>query len=734
LALSRLDKARFTDRTAAVLIRLPLLLIFAIAFAVTAIFVRSVHQYSVMPDELGYVKQSLEIARTGFLVGQHGFYFSSWGQLLPLISAPIFGLLSMAHAFYAAHTFYAFLLASTAFPAYLIARELRLGRLAALPVAALSVGVPWLVIAGEVMTDVVAYPVFVWATFAMLRTLIAPSARRDMVALVAILLAFFARTQFLVLGPVLLLATVVYELLLSLSTRGNGAVGASVRVGLRHAFDRHRVLWLVSALVVVGVVAIAIRGSAQSVFGFYVAPLQGNLLPPATFSAGIEQLEGVALGVGVVPLTLATAWTLATLARPREPARLAFAVLLVLIVPVLLVMVGSFQARFLGPATTDRYLFYLAPLLFAGAVAWIADRRASFVFTLLVALAVSWMVLGVSLQYLPVASTINPSYNIHRVFVGQAYRLARLLGLGHLDARVPIALITLTFTLLAVQLRRRLSTAKALLAVTLPILAYGLLNTGYTMVKVQEQYAIVPPSHAAQMAWIDRAVPRNAAVGLLLNRITTGPNQWLNWDLWWDLSFWNKTVQRVFVFPGQSTLAQGFVADLGQDLVHGQLTGLMGANYLVKLVSDARIGPRAPVVRLNGGLVLYKLAARAPLVFGTNGVGDIGSLVPGTHPFIRLFGDGGLTPVRERVVIALDVTSTRPDCPCHLHLGSGYGDAAVPSGMTKQQPYTRVIRTVTVPARGFIQLNLATTSRRRQSANAWMSVVFVHVTPERHAT
>ena len=221
--LTRIRRAWRVGHSDRFLRHLPLLLIVGVAFGITAIWVRSIHTFSIMPDELGYVKQSLEIARTGLPLGPHDFYFNSWGQLLPAISAPVFGALSMVDAFYAAHTLYALLLASTAVPAYLLARELDLGRLAAHLVAALSVAVPWMALSGVVMTEDVAYPVFAWAMLAIVRALHTPSARRDVVAIAAIALAFFARTQFVVLGPILVVSVIGHDLGIAFAGRGTSS-------------------------------------------------------------------------------------------------------------------------------------------------------------------------------------------------------------------------------------------------------------------------------------------------------------------------------------------------------------------------------------------------------------------------------------------------------------------------------------------------------------------------------
>jgi hypothetical protein len=718
---------------------LPLLLIVATAFIVTALFTRSVHDFSVMPDELGYAKQSIEIWNSGSLVGSHDIYFNSWAQLLPLISAPIFGGLGMVQAYHTAHTVYALLLASTAIPAYLLARELRLGRLAAYLVAALTVAVPWMVLASLVMTEVVAYPTFVWAILAMVRTLHAPSGRRDALAITAIAVAFFARTQLVILGPILVVAVFLLDVVPAVAASRGRGVRAALISALRRTLRAHSVLWVVCALVVIAAIGLAITGSVEDVLGSYVTPVNGPLVPPGTLTAGFNELDPITLAIGVVPLTLAVTWALATAARPRDPARHAFAVLLVLCLPAFLWLVGSFDARFLGGNRTDRYMFYLAPLLLTGAVAWVVDRRGSLISVSIVGALVAWMVVTVDLEVSSAPTILNPSFAVHLAFVDDGSRLTKALGLPQIDPRVLIAVITSAFTLLAVFLRRRLPAWQALLAVILPVLIYGLANTDYTMVKLSQVYSRTPASRPESQAWIDHLVPASATVGLLISPngdVIGSPAPVATWTTWWELGFWNKSVRRDFVFPGDDPFSQGFVTFLNQDLVHGRLTGLEGANYLVKLASDPRFVPRGRILTRSTSLddvlgqelpplILYKLDPGAPLLYGTSGVDQYSRLEPGSHPFLRVFGSGGAA-ASERVTVTLQTSAAQAACPCRIRLGSTYGDAVLPAASLTPGRAAPISRIVSVPPRGYAQLNLAVTGRDGQPV-PWVTLLSVRV-------
>lgn len=707
---------------------LPVLLIFVIAFAITAVWVRGIHMFSVMPDELGYVKQSLEIARTGFLIGPSDYYFNSWGQLMPLISAPLFAGLGMVPGFYAAHTLYALLLSSTAVPAYLIARELALGRLAGYLVAALSVAVPWLAMAGVVMTEALAYPVFVWAVLAMLRTLHAPSVRRDVVALAAIAVAFFTRTQLVVLGPVLVIAVLTHDTLLALDERGGRGARWAVLHGIRHTFDRHRVLWILCGLAFVGALGVLVTGSGDKVLGTYLTPATGDILAHGTVSAGLQQFDLIIVAIGVLPFTFAAAWAVGTVGRPREPARHAFAVLLIVLVVVLVLAVGSFAARFMYGATTDRYLFYLAPMMFVGTAAWVVDRRGSLITLAAIGTLAFWLLLTNHLFPTGPITILNPSFDFHRVLVGRGSDVMRALGLPNADPRIALAVGASASALLAFLVRERFATWKALLLVTIPLLAYGIAETGYVMTKITPAAAGVPASDDWQERWVDRAVPSSATVGVMIAprdptaEQAPGETYWT----WWVTSFWNETVRRAYIFPGADLFAQGFVNGVSQDLVHGRLTGLDGANYLVKLTSDPRFG-LSELVATHYQLSLYRLSDDARLLYGTSGLDQTGNVAPGSAGFVRVFGTGGSTPRSYRVVLSLQVNSSTANCPCHLVLGSRYGDASL-RGATRAGPgEVTVSRVVTVPPGGYAQLRLAGRAKDADHV-VWLRLLSVQVT------
>jgi hypothetical protein len=342
--------------------------------------------------------------------------------------------------------------------------------------------------------------------------------------------------------------------------------------------------------------------------------------------------------------------------------------------------------------------------------------------------SVVWMVVTVGLHGSAYASIIDPSFAIHRAFVTDGSALTQALGLPAVDPRILLAVIATAFVLMLVALRRRLPTPWLLLALGLPLLAYGVANTGYVMTKLSLQYSAVPASHPQSLNGFDRLVPASADVGLVIapDEPTVEPEPVNTWWTWWQPSFWNKTVQRAFIFPGDDSFAQGFVTTLHQDLVHGRLAGLDGANYLVKLMGDARFAPRGPILTPVGSLLmLYKLAPGAQLLYGTSGVDQYSRLEPGSHPFIRVFG-WGAAAASERVSVTLESPAAQAECPCRIHFGSAYGDVALPAASVTPGRAVPVSRIVAVPPHGYAQLNLAVTGRDGHQLS-WVTLVAVNI-------
>ena len=151
-------------------------------------------------------------------------------------------------------------------------------RLAAYLVALLSVCVPWMVFASFLLTEVAAYPAFLWAMLgAAARDGRAPAARPTCSRSLGIALATLARTQFSVLVLVLAPAIVARR---SSRSPTRGRAGSTASASAAGAPSRgHRVLAVFYALLAVAAVVLAAAGRLSSTLGTYAEAVEGNTVP-----------------------------------------------------------------------------------------------------------------------------------------------------------------------------------------------------------------------------------------------------------------------------------------------------------------------------------------------------------------------------------------------------------------------------------------------------------------------
>ena len=332
-----------------------------------------------MTDELQYVKLAISVADTHSPVPTiHGTSVALANQVYPILLAPVYASLGSEDAFRAAHVLNAVVMASAALPAYLLGREL-LSRGWSAAIAVLSVTVPWMVLTGFLMSEVVAYPAFLWACLASYRALVEPRARRDLLAVAALGFAVLTRTQFAALALALPLAIVAEELAQAVAVRDGRGLRPRLVSVTRAAWRSHRLLWSLYAAAAIVAAGMVVAGSGDRLWGAYSVTVEsGWILPSGTWGSAARHVAVIGIGCGIVPLLLGGGWLLSAVARPREGRRRhSFATLALLTLVVLAVETASFDLRFGGEdVIRDRYLFYVVPLLLvASAAALTEDRR-----------------------------------------------------------------------------------------------------------------------------------------------------------------------------------------------------------------------------------------------------------------------------------------------------------------------------------------------------------------------
>ncbi len=253
-------------------------------------------------------------------------------------------------------TINAILMASAAFPAYLLARRALTHRMA-LAVAALTVCVPWMVYARFVTTEAAFFPAFLLFNLALVRALERPSSARQLVLVVALLFAFLTRAQAAALAGAVISAVLLFGL-------SRSRVRATTRAFVP--------TWILYAATAICAAALSLGGVVRPLGAYTV--LLDHLWQPHNFlvwtAANVTTLS-LGLGVLVVIATpLGAAVLLARSSTPREQALGATAVSSMLW---LLLTVVVLSASPYGQGTPhERNLFYVAPLVFICAFTWAA--------------------------------------------------------------------------------------------------------------------------------------------------------------------------------------------------------------------------------------------------------------------------------------------------------------------------------------------------------------------------
>jgi hypothetical protein len=483
-----------------------------------------------MTDELLYERLALSVA-DGWspLPRVHGELIPSLNQLYPILIAPAFTQDGIQAALHDAHLLNAWVMSSACIPAYLLARRVTGYRAVAYLVALLSVFVPWIVLSSFLLTEVAAYPAFLWALLALQRATVAPSARNDALALLGLAVAIFARTQFVVLVVVLPVAMLAY--------------GRSPRRIVRE----HRVLAAAYASMAVALVALLAAGRLADAFGTYGSTIGGNLLPNDTGRAFCEHAAVLALGLGILPFVAGVAWLLAGLVRPAADAELrAFACLGSLTVAAVIFEVTVFDLRFGTGWVRDRYLFAVAPLVLIGCACALLDRRGPR-WSLLPVVAV--VATGFAAGRFPVFDKLNVDAPVAAL---DDWLLETAGSLG--AARGVLAATTIVLAVLFLQgriLLPRLAVAAAVAVLALVALP---LETRYAFVRLfgvdGTSGRPISLPQGQFFDWIDRTVGPRRDVTIVPYPVQPG-EFWPSVASWWDLEFWNASVARTVGLPGQ---------------------------------------------------------------------------------------------------------------------------------------------------------------------------------------
>ncbi|HWV87222.1 MAG TPA: hypothetical protein VNZ62_17360 [Capillimicrobium sp.] len=652
-----------TRRLPAVLARVPwpMLAILAAGLAWTIWFVLQCQQYFIQPDELEYVKQSRLIAEKLRPLVPSDAWFNSWSQLQAILLAPVWAIRDTNLAHQLMGVVNAIIMVSAAIPAYLLTRRVVGDRRWAYLVALLTVGLPWIGAAATMMTEVAAYPAFLWGVLAVQHAIARPSTRGDAIGVAGVALAYFARPQLAVLAAGLIGGLLLQELRYGAEGDPLEPRRARLARGLKAAAWRHR--WLLGALAVGVVLYLVLR---PNLFGGYTRSgvTSGLLDAPGLLDFSRELLAYVAVGVAVLPLGMAIAWALLTFARPLDRDQHAFALVAVITGVLLTIVVGSFTARYTPQGINSRYLFYLAPLLLIGMAALIADRRPA-TWPLVAGAAVTgWLVFGAALSQSG-PSLVSPDQTFHTVLIGRTQQLGKAIGMPELTYPHLLAVLAVAVLLALAVVRRGPHARSAGLAIAAVVAVFCLAETGYSLRKIADTQAGVSTEFIEGRHWIDEAMPDGETAQLI---VSTLGDPGASYGVWWDTSFWNSSVDRTMALPTMPDLQQpfpqafqllpdgtfaGYTWGLGPDSIGGP--GLGDGPWFVRATSDRSFAFRdAEVVAERFGVELVRTTTPPRWDWALSGTfDDTGRILRGAPAALLLVAprEGGETEIPVRLTL-----------------------------------------------------------------------------------
>jgi hypothetical protein len=543
-------------------------------------------------------------------------------------------------AFQLDHVLQCVMFAGTAFPVFLLARRVGLGRLAAALAAILAAVVPWATTATSFLAEPTSYPAYAWVLYTTWRTLRAPSFGRDALALVALVAAILARTQLLALIAVLPLALVWHEW--SWELREQARRRRAPQVVLR-LWSRHRLLCVVYGagllLLLAGAVGLLSDVGMSGLTGHYGLPTLPPLWKQITFYR--YDLSRLIVGTGILTVALGLPWTVATLARPRDGGRHALAVVCTLGFLAILVALIS-----VAPNGDERYVMYPAVAFALAAAAALHDWS--------MAPRITWRAAGAVLASTFVVVGLiasvgwPPLNNAYDWFTYPAATFYQRVLLNHAsDAHLSflaestivyaaIVICAAAFVLLA---RRPGWMRPAACLIAIGLVAVCATEAVYNLHKYVDSPAGGGPS-ASVRAFVDSAVPGDESVAAF--GITLGAtDEYLG--IWNAAEFWNTSIKwdAYFGDPGllprqPGTTPIGLAVDSPSGRLQGWPSGPGAPRYVLLPAqgtnSTGLLGQTlltSPWVPLE--LVKLILPARAAwTVAGTDVNGNLASGSPAT--------------------------------------------------------------------------------------------------------
>jgi hypothetical protein len=592
-----------------------------------------------MTDELRYERLAISIAQTGSVVPRiHGVIVRDLDQLYPLLIAGFFRHGTVSHDLHQAHVLGAWVMSSACIPAFLLARRVSGKAWVAWTIAVSSVAIPWLIYSSFLLTEVAAYPAFLWAMWALQRTVAAPSISADLLAVAVLVLAFLARTEFLALALVLPLAVVGVEASTPLakpwSTRAVAALRSSV--------ESHRALAVFYGCLLLALVGFTAAGGHPLNLSAYGRTVPSSLIPPGFTGMFAGYVAQFAFGLALLPFIVGFAWLIANMVAGSSPrdAR-AFSWVASLSFLLLTAEVTKYAIGW-GDVLYERFLFYFAPVMVLAFALAVLDRRWPR-WSLVVPLALVCAGFALRLQepYTWVGARVNADTPVSIFY----HPLLELTGSrwGMQVALVAAAIVLTGLFVLASTASRRETLALALIVLTVGLLAS---ETGYVYARLfgTTSYSNRPLTAPipSSLSWVDAAVGPHANVTVIPFHVST--DYLVNLEYWRDIEFWNTSVDRSVQYPSTAPYDFTGVWFPKTTLFFDPRTGLANISpspYAVQSIGDSRFQLAGNVQTDNQFGRLIDAGSPWRASFLTFGAYSDGWLRPHAPATIRVFSVPG---------------------------------------------------------------------------------------------
>jgi hypothetical protein len=488
----------------------------------------------IMVDEFLYSEMAKSFATSGdFLVRDAPTSINN--VVYPALISPAWLAHPMGTTYALAKAINVVLMTATAIPLYLWARKL-VAPVFALVAVALSLLMPAFVYTGMLMTENAFLPAFVLAAFAIALALERPTLLRQATAFGAILLAVAIRYQGLVLlvvMPIAVLLKVLFELRAAPRPQ-------PWQFAWRELFR----YWISFVLLAIG---------SLLYVGLQVArghPLRGGLgsyevIAGTDYSFGAARhwvlLHFAEFGFSVGMLPASAFLLLLGLAFVRGGTRSqgerAFLAVTTAAVPCVVVEVAVFASRF-SFRIEDRYMFFLAPLLFLAFAVWL-DRGLPRPTALTVAAAA---IPAALLFALPLASLLNISILSDTFGLIPLMRLASKLSGGVPEVRHLMLAGGIGAAILFVLWPRN-----AFPRVVFPtFVAAFLVLSSYPVITTLHDYSQALKNTAGTLgspSWVDERIGSGSNASFLLG---TTADSWPETLSLWQNEFWNRSLGTIY--------------------------------------------------------------------------------------------------------------------------------------------------------------------------------------------